>query len=144
VTSANILSVVSEAAKMLYENDVPASEEIYLEVSPAVYEKLWLAQVLRQSPNNEEFGSGFVGYVDNFKVYMTNGIVKTTSGEDTVHNCIARTKKAIAFVGQMKKMEAYRPDDSFSDAVKGLHVYGVAVVRPDEMVCLELTIGTEE
>jgi Asp-tRNA(Asn)/Glu-tRNA(Gln) amidotransferase A subunit family amidase len=38
---------------------------------------------------------------------------------------------AIAFAEQIVKVEAYRPDDSFSDALKGLHVYGAKVIRPD-------------
>jgi hypothetical protein len=37
-------------------------------------------------------------------------------------------------------MEAYRPENSFSDAVKGLHVYGAKVIDPNALV--SLTIGT--
>ena len=139
VTSANITGIISNAAQMLYENNVPMNEDLYLEVSPAVYQKLWLAKVLRTTPNDGDFGNGFVGMFDNFKVYMTNGI-KVASG---VHHCYARTKKAIAFAGQMKKMEAYRPQGLFADAVKGLHVYGGLVVRPSELICLSLTPAAE-
>lgn len=135
VTSANITSIISSAAQSLYENHVPQNEEIYLEVSPAIYQKLWLAKVLRTTANDDVFDNGFVGYFDNFKVYMTNSI-KVTSG---VHSCIARTKKAIAFAGQMKKMESYRPQNMFADAVKGLHIYGGGIVRADELIRLDLT-----
>ena len=38
---------------------------------------------------------------------------------------------AIAYAEQIVKVETYRPDDSFSDAVKGLHVYGAKLIRPD-------------
>lgn len=139
LTSLNVTEIIADAAKKLYENNVPMNEELYLEVSPAVYQKLWLAKVLRTTPNDSEFGNGFVGMFDNFKVFMTNGI-KVTSG---VHHCIARTRKAIAFAGQMKKMEAYRPQGLFADAVKGLHVYGGLVVRPKELVTLSLTPAAE-
>lgn len=139
VTSANILSVVTEAAKKLYENDVPTNEELYLEVSPAVYQKLWLAKIIRNTNNSTDLANGFVGFVDNFKVYMTNGIKKTS----TVNHCIARTKKAIAFAGQLKKTEAYRPDLQFADAVKSLHVYGGIVQRPKELIRLDLTLAVE-
>ena len=135
VTSANITAIISDAAKKLYESNVPMNEEISLEVSPAIYQKLWLAKILRVNPNEKVFDTGYVGMVDNFKVYMTNGIQMTGA----VHHCIARTKKAIAVIGQMKKMEAYRPQGAFADAVKGLHVYGGAIVRANEMVRLNLT-----
>lgn len=140
VTSANITGIIAEAAQTLYESNVPMNEELYLEVSPAVYQKLWLAKVLRQTPNDKEFGNGFVGMFDNFKVFMTNGIYKDEAG---AHYCFARTKKAVAFIGQMKKMEAYRPQGLFADAVKGLHVYGGLVVRPEELVVLKLTVDDE-
>ncbi len=138
VTVENIGDIVSSAAQMLYENNVPQNEEIFLEVSPAIYQLMWKAKVLRETPNSDTFGSGFVGMFDNFKVYMNNCVIKDMAG---YYSCVARTRKAIAFVGQMKKMEAYRPQGLFADAVKGLHVYGATVVRPDEIVKVYLKIG---
>ena len=135
VTVENIGDIVSSAAQMLYENNVPQNEEIFLEVSPAIYQLMWKAKVLRETPNSDTFGSGFVGMFDNFKVYMNNCIIKDMAD---YYSCIARTRKAIAFVGQMKKMEAYRPQGLFADAVKGLHVYGATLVRPDEIVKVKL------
>jgi hypothetical protein len=32
---------------------------------------------------------------------------------------------------QIMSVEAYRPEAKFSDAVKGLHVYGTKIIRPD-------------
>ena len=49
-----------------------------------------------------------------------------------------RTKRAIAFAEQLSEIEAYRPEKRFADAVKGLHLYGVKVVYPEEMVVVEL------
>ncbi len=135
VNNLNITDVISQAAQTLYEHDVPQNEEIFLEVSPEIYQIMWQAKILRETPNGDAFGSGFVGMYDNFKVYMSNCLTKDAAGATY---CFARTRKAIAFVGQMKKMEAYRPEGLFADAVKGLHVYGAKVVRPDELVVLKL------
>ena len=44
-----------------------------------------------------------------------------------------RTNKAIAFAGQIDKVEAYRPQDAFSDAIKGLYVFGAKIVRPEQI-----------
>ncbi len=137
-TAESITALIASAAKALYENNVPQNEELFLEVSPAVYQLLWQAKVLRENPNGNTFGSGFVGMFDNFKVYMSNCIVTDAAN---YHYCFARTRKAIAFVGQMKKMEAYRPEGLFADAVKGLHVYGAKVVRPSELVVVKICMG---
>ena len=135
VTAENITGIISEAAQTLYEHDVPQNEELFLEVSPEIYQLMWQAKILRETPNGDAFGSGFVGMYDNFKVYMSNCLFKDAAD---VTYCFARTRKSIAFVGQMKKMEAYRPEGLFADAVKGLHVYGAKVVRPNELVVLKL------
>jgi hypothetical protein len=49
-----------------------------------------------------------------------------------------RTEKAIAFASQIQNVEAYRPEGLFSDAVKGLHVFGAKVVRPKELYGLRV------
>ena len=43
--------------------------------------------------------------------------------------------ESIALAEQIVSVEAYRPESSFSDAVKGLHVYGGKIIRPD-MTCV--------
>lgn len=53
-----------------------------------------------------------------------------------------RTKRAIAFAEQLSEIEAYRPEKRFSDAVKGLHLYGAKVVYPNEFVALDLILNT--
>ena len=55
----------------------------------------------------------------------------------TYDNMCIRTKRGIAVASQIDKIEAFRPHDSFSDALKGLHVYGAKVVRPQEVICLQ-------
>jgi hypothetical protein len=51
------------------------------------------------------------------------------TGDD--YAVIAGYPGAITFADQITKVEAYRPQSSFSDALKGLHVYGAKLVRPD-------------
>lgn len=40
---------------------------------------------------------------------------------------------AVTFANQIDKVEALRPESSFSDALKGLHVYGAKVTRPSSL-----------
>lgn len=41
---------------------------------------------------------------------------------------------ATSFAQQILELEAYRPEKRFADALKGLHVYGSKVVRPEALV----------
>ena len=56
------------------------------------------------------------------------------------HKCFLRTKRAIAFAEQLSEIDAYRPEKRFADAVKGLHLYGAAVIYPEEAILLDMGI----
>lgn len=74
--------------------------------------------------------TGWVGHIPilGFDCWKSNQAPLVT-GDDYVVQ--AGHPMAISFAQQMRKLEAYRPESSFSDAVKGLHIYGGKVVRPD-------------
>lgn len=50
---------------------------------------------------------------------------------------IALHSSALAYVSQIDKTEAMRADNSFKDRLRGLHVYGGKVVRPDAVLVLD-------
>lgn len=142
ITSATTISKITEALKTLWSNDVPKSAEISLEVSPAFAEKMLLAELLYTDPNDKLMENGYIGRVNKLlgvKVYMTTGIYN----DGTYDYCFMRTKAAIAFADQLEKIEAYKPESSFSDAVKGLHLYGAKVVRPKELVVIKASYAAE-
>lgn len=74
--------------------------------------------------------SGVVGEAAGFEIRVSNNMPLVT-GDD--YSVIAGTDAACSFAQQISKTEAYRPESSFSDAVKGLHVYGAKVTRPDHI-----------
>ena len=51
---------------------------------------------------------------------------------------MVRTKKAIAFAGQIDKVETARKEKGFADIIKGLHVYGAKLVRPKELYVIRV------
>lgn len=86
---------------------------------------------------------------------LLNGIVKRAAGFDILesNNCpsvagtgsetgktnsaiLAGSPIATTFADSVNKVEAYRPEKRFADAVKGLHVYGAKVVRPNALAML--------
>ena len=52
------------------------------------------------------------------------------------HKVIAGVPEAWTYVEQISKVEAYRPPARFADAVKGLHLYGAKVLRPNALACM--------
>ncbi|MFR7845076.1 MAG: hypothetical protein ACLU20_03355 [Thomasclavelia spiroformis] len=57
---------------------------------------------------------------------VSNNVPNTTK---TKYKIIAGTEEAGSYAEQILKTEAYRPEKRFSDAVKGLHVYGAKIFQ---------------
>ena len=89
------------------------------------------------SGTSEGLRNGIVGRALGFDVLMSNNTPLVTGDDYAV---MAGHPKAIAFAEQINKVEAYRPEDSFSDAIKGLHLYGSKLVRPDSIATVIASI----
>lgn len=142
ITSATTISKITSALKALWNNKVPKSAEISLEVSPDFLEKMLLAEIIYTDPNDKLMENGYVGRLKKYlgiKVYMTTGVYN----DGTFDYCFMRTKAAISFADQLEQIEAYRPESAFSDAVKGLHLYGAKVTRPKELVVIKASYAAE-
>lgn len=129
-------SALVQMRTIMTEKDIPADGRWV--VIPAWYTGLLLENAkfvanpaLAQSGQN--LLNGFVGRAAGFNIYESNG-VPVISGDD--HAVLAGTNDAMTFAEQINKVEAYRPDDSFSDAVKGLYLYGAKLVDPKGLVLL--------
>lgn len=70
--------------------------------------------------------AGFEIHVSNNAPHEDNGGPK---GDQTVYDVIAGCDQSGTYAEQILNTEAYRPEKSFKDAVKGLHVYGAKVLR---------------
>lgn len=132
-----IIGTVIDAIQKLYENNVSKSEEIVIEVSPAVAAMILKAKVNLVSETHDVLESGCIGSICGCKIYVSNNIA-VDSGK---HKCFVRTTRSIAFAEQLSEIEAYRPEQRFADAVKGLHLYGAKIVYPEELVLLDLTVA---
>lgn len=81
---------------------------------------------------------GIVGRAAGFTISLSNNTPNTTGQEFAV---VAGTNRAITFANQINKMEAYRPQSAFADAVKGLVLYGAKNVRPDSLASALVTVS---
>jgi uncharacterized protein YmfQ (DUF2313 family) len=82
--------------------------------------------------------NGMVGRAAGFDILLSNNAPNTTGSEFAT---IAGNNTAITFADQISKTEAYRPQSSFSDAVKGLALYGAKVIRPDSLASALVTVS---
>jgi len=125
---------IAYARKKLIMNGVTGSD-LVLEVTPDVGLMLLESKLTYESETADAMNTGMIGKFLGFEVYVSNNVVL----ESGVSHCFARTKRAIAFAEQLNEVEAYRPENRFADAVKGLHLYGAKIVYPKELVLVNLT-----
>ena len=140
-TKANAIEKVEEAFAILYGKNNRVSDTYWLEVAPSYFQFI-RPNILELLTNNVEMAKkGVVGKYGNAMVTIENLLPKgqATTANDTVYN-ILRTEHAIAFIEQIDKVEAYRPEDAFEDALKGLYTFGAKVVRPDEIVVIKTAV----
>jgi N4-gp56 family major capsid protein len=71
--------------------------------------------------------NGQVGSAAGFNVLKSNTVPNTTG---TKYKIVAGVQEAYTFAEQISKVEAYRPEKRFADAMKGLHLYGGKAIRP--------------
>jgi len=93
---------------------------------------------VNESGNTEGLRNGVVGRAAGFDIVETNNAPNTTGSEFAI---IAGNNSAITFAEQINKIEAYRPQSSFADAVKGLALYGAKLVRPDSLASALVTVS---
>jgi len=92
---------------------------------------------VNESGTSDGLRNGIVGRAAGFDILLSNQT--PTTGSDSV--VIAGNDRAITFAEQINKVEAYRPQSSFSDAIKGLVLYGAKVVRPDSLASALVTVS---
>lgn len=128
----------------LDKNKVP-SEGRFAVVSPEFY------AVLLQDPRfidasqygtNAPIMNGEVGRALGFSVVVSLNLPAGTAGTppEVSNFVVAGHRMATTFAEQISKTEAYRPESSFSDAIKGLHLYGAKVVRPEALVVQDIDV----
>lgn len=133
LTNSNAMASVEDGFAVLYQNDCKVSDTFYLELAPKAF-TTYRQQLTELSTNNPDLlKKGAVGKINNALVCIENCLPMS----DTAHYNILRTSKAIAFAEQIDKVEKYRPEDAFTDAVKGLYVFGAKIVRPNEIYVMK-------
>ena len=98
--------------------------------------------------NGDFGGSGLqnglvLNNIHGFRVYVSNalpakgtgaGTSGTTAQDDNYGVIVAGQDDAVASAEQINKVENYRDPDSFADIVRGMHLYGRKILRPEALI----------
>ncbi|MBQ8392797.1 MAG: hypothetical protein IJX51_03385 [Clostridia bacterium] len=134
VTKDNVLDILDDAIEKLQENDVNIASGVSITISPKFYKLFKKAYIGADTDNSEFLKNGIVARYGSVLIRMSNNVARS---DDTEHIMI-RTKRAIAFVNPLTHTEAYRPENSFADAVKGFVLFDGKIVRPTEIISINV------
>ena len=148
----DVVNLMALMARKLDEQDVP-EENRWFVAPPIVYQNLYAAgakiaevQITGDSQSPMRNGMLTAQKVMGFTLYKSNALRQSVdattttdmvslsgvaTGENTV---LAGHISAVATANSIAKTEVIRDPDSFADVVRGLHVYGRKVIRPESLV----------
>ena len=136
ITNANFITVMAQVAEALDEQNVPQVGRWC--VIPPWLKRLGAEAGVFDMKDPEAYSNGQLTRVMGFDFRMSNSV----SNSAGTYRVMAGTSRAITFAEQLVKTEAYRDQDSFSDIVRGRHVYGAKVIDPEALCCLYCEDGS--
>jgi hypothetical protein len=78
----------------------------------------------------------------NLPVVGTGPNTSGVANQNTNYGVIVfGTNQAVAVAEQIRKTEKMRDDDSFGDIIRGLHLYGRKIIRPEAIVTAKYNIA---
>ena len=125
-SAAAAKKAVDEAIVALRERDF--AEDGVINITPAFYNDFKNNLIDLSTDNPDLIKKGCVGMYDGFIVKMSNNLEKDTTGTTKYAHCCIRGTKAIAFAGQINKVDAHPAEKRFADIVKGLDTFGAKCI----------------
>ena len=144
--------LVARMARLLDAQNVPTQGR-WIVVDPVMME------VLRDEDSrllNADFGGSGIqnGMVLNnfhgFRVHVSNNLPSVGTGAATTGTANQNTNYGVVVAGhdssvataeQINKTETYRDPDSFADIVRGMHLYGRKILRPEALVTAKYNLA---
>jgi hypothetical protein len=144
------INLMLQMARVLDDQSVP-EENRWFVAPPIFYEKMFQAgnkivevQVTGDGSSNLRNGLATPGTLAGFTCYKSTAL-NSTSGTDQItmsglatdgseNVILAGHISACATASHIAKTEVVRSTESFSDVVRGLHVFGRKVLRPEALV----------
>jgi hypothetical protein len=132
------LDLMARMARLLDDQNIP-EEGRWFAASPDFYEELsqsgskLLSVDFNAGQGSIRNGLVSTGKLRGFNMYKSNNLPATTTG-GAVKQCLAGHMSAVSTAQTITSTEVIRDPSSFGDIVRGLHVYGAKVLRPEALV----------
>jgi hypothetical protein len=132
------LDLMARMARLLDDQNIP-EEGRWFAASPDFYEELsqsgskLLSVDFNAGQGSIRNGLVSTGKLRGFNMYKSNNVPATTTG-GAVKQCLAGHMSAVSTAQTITSTEVIRDPNSFGDIVRGLHVYGAKVLRPEALV----------
>lgn len=144
---ATPLQILNRMSRMLDQKNVDRDAR-WLVVDPVFLEKLQdedskFMNHDYQTSENMTNGKVSAGQVRGFRLYCSNSLPTLGTGAATVDTdgssanfgiIVAGHDSAVASASQISKTEKFRSQDTFGDIVRGLHLYGRKIIRPEGLI----------
>lgn len=141
-TTVSPLMIIARMSRLLDTQNVDTTGR-WLVVDPVFVEMLKDedSRVLNADFGGSGLQNGLVlKNLHGFRVYVSNNLPKIGTGPGTVDASqqntnygviVAGHDSAVASAEQINKVETYRDPDSFADIVRGMHLYGRKILKPE-------------
>lgn len=147
---ATPLQILNRMNRLLDQNNVPTDGR-WVVIDPVFKEKLMdeNSKLVNADYNHGSGGEGLnngrlaAGTIRGFRVYETNNLPYLGTGPDTIDAdgsnanfgiIMAGHDSAVATAQQMANTETLRDQFGFADIVRGMHLYGRKILRPETLV----------
>lgn len=151
-TTVSPLMIVARMSRLLDQQNVDTTGR-WMVVDPVFVEML--KDEDSRLLNADFGGSGLqngliVNNLHGFKVYVSNNLPKVGGGPGTVGTTnqntdygilVAGHDSAVASAEQINKVETYRDPDSFADIVRGMHLYGRKILKPEAITTCKYNVA---
>jgi hypothetical protein len=138
------LTLIARMARLLDQQNVDSQgrwivlDPVFMEVLKDEDSRLFNADFGGSGLQNGQIATQIHG----FQVYQSNNLPSIGTGpsfaganSNTNYGVIvAGHSSAVATAEQINKTETYRDPDSFADIVRGMHLYGRKILRPEALV----------
>jgi hypothetical protein len=151
-TTVSPLTVIARMGRLL-DQQLVDTQGRWLVVDPVFVEML--KDEDSRLLNGDFGGSGLqngliLNNLHGFRIYVSNNTPKIGTGPGTSGTSaqssnfgviVAGHDSAVATAQQLTKTETYRDPDSFADIVRGMHLYGRKILRPEGIVTAKYNVA---
>jgi hypothetical protein len=135
---ADFYTQVTEPLKVILDQNNVPDEDRYITVPPwglslISQTQAFVAVTDMQGEPSQAFQRGFMGQISGFNILKSNNVPQPVAGGagTGVWAIQAGHPMATTYGEQITETEALRLQTTIADGIRGLHVYGSRLVRPD-------------